>query len=48
MSSDAFVGLRDMARELSRELESAKLSRLPETGVSRTIISGIGNDVVLY
>jgi hypothetical protein len=41
VSCNALIGLRNMTRELSKELQCVKL-------MSSTVFSGIGNDVVLY
>ena len=41
VSCNALIGLRNMTRELSKELKSVKL-------MSSTVFGGIGNYVVLY
>jgi len=41
VSGYRFIGLRNMTRELSKELQSIKL-------VSRAVLGDVGNDVVLY
>ena len=51
VSCDALVGLRHMTRQRRQKLKSVKhplRARLRRAGMSRTVLSGIGNDVILY